>query len=967
LAFKRKGGKKMKFLRELFLFMLMGAFLISSVNAESGMAAFQNSTTVFVSKPQYQTWDDISFSASNNATNVQGTIRWLVLKSNVVRKEQVLGTLDGNSALKIQFYNSSDSWTQADNITLTSSVSTTRSFDIAIEQESGEVLVAYNNGTAGLFDYKVWNGASWYKNGSVTLNLTEEIKWIKMASRPYSNEIMLIVADANSELDAVFWNGTDWGSSYQLETSLKTNAKEDFDVEFEDSGDALIVWAHSATAALKYITYSNSIWSPTSTAPVSEGQAAKFQWIRLRNYPNTDRIMLCNVDADSDLNCLEWTGNSWGITKEIDSDIEYVSGKSFRNFDIVPETSSNSFLVMYGNAGNDYFSTARCFGQSNCQAGIWEANHALFSGVDIGANSSWASLSFDPENPGKITAIMIDQMNLQWRARISCTNSVNSCSADELPVLLAKSSNKNYESAMFVYQGIRPVISNITTNPVIAASTLITITANGVGDLNNNTLNLYCSSSSTTPSSSDTICTEGNTSQSFPYPMTCSYNSQALGGNYTTYCRIYDGNYYSTSVNVSYQVDSTAPIITILSPANASYNTANFVLINITSNEALSWAGYSLNGDIINLAQATADNWFGTINLNGEASYNLTIYANDTSENQRNTNMIFFVDTSAPRLINPVAMPNPANESQNVICNVYVNDTFGLASVKIAEDATIPGVMINHTIDLFLSGWANYTILNAAKGKYTCIFYAKDLAGNSNSGSLNFTVGDVIPPSIILNSPLNQTYSTNSILLSISLNENATGANYSLDGAANVSLTGSGTSWSRTINSSDGEHYIIFYAVDSSGNLGTSTAVYFFVVSPALQAIIQTQTIYNGGGGGWSEPTQVIKGGSESIAKDSKIELIGGTEGEFTINVYNNYPNSFLENLTLSLSGFSGGDFLVTPDKISKIAYNETRQFNIKIRSFNYTDYAEYNLNALIKGKIIKYSMVNNYTEFQLV
>ena len=42
------------------------------------------------------------------------------------------------------------------------------------------------------------------------------------------------------------------------------------------------------------------------------------------------------------------------------------------------------------------------------------------------------------------------------------------------------------------------------------------------------------------------------------------------------------------------------------------------------------------------------------------------------------------------------------------------------------------GAFENHSIDLFSSGWANYTIRNAVKGSYTCIFYATDRAGNFN-------------------------------------------------------------------------------------------------------------------------------------------------------------------------------------------------------------------------------------------
>ncbi|MEK6892987.1 MAG: hypothetical protein AABX07_02180 [Nanoarchaeota archaeon] len=187
--------------------------------------------------------------------------------------------------------------------------------------------------------------------------------------------------------------------------------------------------------------------------------------------------------------------------------------------------------------------------------------------------------------------------------------------------------------------------------------------------------------------------------------------------------------------------------------------------------------------------------------------------------------------------------------------------------------------------------------------------------------------------------------------------------NYSLDGAANISLAGSENSWNTTINPSYGSHNILFYATDTAGNFGTSTLVYFSIVDATPQTIIQTQTIYAGGGGG----VITTKESSESIIYDGEIELLSGEEGGFTLDVYNNYTNAILENLTLILIGISGENISITPDKISKIVSGETKHFSVKFRSFNYSDYAEYNLNAVIKGRITKGGITKNYTESKLI
>ncbi len=279
------------------------------------------------------------------------------------------------------------------------------------------------------------------------------------------------------------------------------------------------------------------------------------------------------------------------------------------------------------------------------------------------------------------------------------------------------------------------------------------------------------------------------------------------------------------SINLG-AADTIPPVILINTLSNGSYYTNTTLSLNITINENSSSARYKLNsGSFTVLSNSTMINWNASLSGLGSESTNiLEVYANDTSLNTGNTNVTFYVDTDAPRFSDVSAIPASANETQNVICNAYIEDGFNLASVKISENSTVSGVFLNHTIDFFSTGYANYTVLNVQKGSYACMFYATDAAGNVNSTSITFSVSDITAPVITINSPLNQTYATNSILLSITLNENADDADYSFDGGVtNTSLIGSGKSWSKTINLSDGAKRVTFFVIDSSGNIGTNS------------------------------------------------------------------------------------------------------------------------------------------------
>jgi hypothetical protein len=344
--------------------------------------------------------------------------------------------------------------------------------------------------------------------------------------------------------------------------------------------------------------------------------------------------------------------------------------------------------------------------------------------------------------------------------------------------------------------------------------------------------------------------------------------------------------------------DTTPPIITIDTIANATYYTSTSLDLNITADENVTWAGYSLNGSsVVNLTNTSMVNWNATLTLASESTNTLIVYANDTASpaNQGNKTITFYVDTVFPQFTSVTASPDPANESQDVVCNAFVNDTFALSGVKIGENTT--GSFVNHTISLTASGWMNYTMTSVAKGDYTCRFYATDAAGNANLTSTTFSVNDVTAPTVSINSPLNQTYGTATILFSVTLNENASVTNYSLDGGAtNVSLSGSGTAWSDSVNTgADGFKTLIFYAIDSSGNIGTNS-INFSVDTSVPDTTAPTITVWSPSNNSYDIDGSVLL----NITANENISWAGYTNNSGTLtNLSNTSRTSW--NKTISL------------------------------------------------------------------
>jgi len=84
---------------------------------------------------------------------------------------------------------------------------------------------------------------------------------------------------------------------------------------------------------------------------------------------------------------------------------------------------------------------------------------------------------------------------------------------------------------------------------------------------------------------------------------------------------------------------------------------------------------------------------------------------------------------------------------------------------------------------------------------------------------------DTTPPTIFIVSPQNKTYPVNDVSLTFTVNDSISWIGYSLDGQANVTITGN------IILSelSDGSHSLIVYANDAAENTGASEIIYFSI------------------------------------------------------------------------------------------------------------------------------------------
>jgi hypothetical protein len=263
--------------------------------------------------------------------------------------------------------------------------------------------------------------------------------------------------------------------------------------------------------------------------------------------------------------------------------------------------------------------------------------------------------------------------------------------------------------------------------------------------------------------------------------------------------------------------DGTPPVITIISPLNTTYTTTTVPLTYRVDEEYPDWAGYSLDG----AANVTLS---GNTTLSGLSlsPHSLAVYANDTSGNMAKK-IVYFTVAGSDETSPVVDIISPSNAT-------YTTTSIPL-EYKVDEDyPDWTGYSLDGAANVTLTG--NVTLSGLTYGPHSVTVYANDTSGNWGKDTVYFTTEDATPSIVTIISPLNTMYTASSVPLEYSVNEPTAWVGYSLDGAANVTLSGNTTLSGLSL----GSHALAVYANDTSGNWGLDTVS--FTVSDATSPVV---------------------------------------------------------------------------------------------------------------------------------
>lgn len=386
------------------------ATIVPPITSGPIMMAYSKTTTT----PFYRMWDGSNWSAEGSAQNVVGNINYIVLKSSRTRNESILGVQTSTGAIYVQVWNGT-TW---GNLTqVGTGPTTTRSFDIAYEKNGDRAIIAYSNGVD--FASRIWNGSTLSAATSVTASpTTGTVNWMELRQNPLSssNEIAMILLDANADVYGMAWNGSAWvnmGTAVIWDTTAASATKKTIDVEYEQtSGEAMFIWGDGTATDQYYRTWNGTTLTAATLLDIpAEGGVA--EWVQLAARPNSNEIMVGVQDAGADLNTRKWSGTAWDTATQHAEHSATVENITSRVFDIVWETHSSNPGEAWLVWGNSTTVTAKPWSGT-----AWGTGVALAGSDD----TSFIRLRADPVSGAVFAGIYEDSTSATddiWETRLT--------------------------------------------------------------------------------------------------------------------------------------------------------------------------------------------------------------------------------------------------------------------------------------------------------------------------------------------------------------------------------------------------------------------------------------------------------------------------------------------------------------------------------------------------------------------
>ncbi len=255
--------------------------IVYEQNSGEAMVAYSKNVAT-TNELAYRLWNGTSWGGESlyDAQRTSGAVQYVKLASRAASNDVGMAWGDANFDLSADWWDSStDAWDGEPLTALSTNLSkvgaatalTTSSLDLAFEQSSGNLLVAWGNDAVLDLQHAVRLGGMLGVWGAATTTATinEEPTDIRLAPEPDTNYIAYAnITDNGGDAEAVIWNGTAWGSINNFDITVDTVATgtTSIDVAWLVNGAnsrAVVVYDDANAAGLDWLSFNKttSTWT----------------------------------------------------------------------------------------------------------------------------------------------------------------------------------------------------------------------------------------------------------------------------------------------------------------------------------------------------------------------------------------------------------------------------------------------------------------------------------------------------------------------------------------------------------------------------------------------------------------------------------------------------------------------------------------------------------------------------------
>jgi hypothetical protein len=249
------------------------------------------------------------------ASGCGSAVAWQVLRNNPKQDQLTLVTAGEDRAIRMQAWDGT-SWTAPTMLTADCGNIADRVFDAAFEQTSGNMLAVYRKGSSSTVYFRDFTSANPAEQAAATLN--GPARWISLAPRPASDQMLLLVA-TEATLYGLVWNGSSFGNQATLENSLPL-VGEPYAATYTRAGKALVVWGSSGSASPRFAMWNGSAWSSSSSMSALAGTPAMIE-LAASPVPGSSEALIACTDSSRRLSTASFSGSAWSAWTAVETNL----------------------------------------------------------------------------------------------------------------------------------------------------------------------------------------------------------------------------------------------------------------------------------------------------------------------------------------------------------------------------------------------------------------------------------------------------------------------------------------------------------------------------------------------------------------------------------------------------------------------------------------------------------------------